>query len=142
MPCPYLGLPLAVRKLQRTNLQPVIDKLASKLSTWKARLLTMEGRAIYVQVVMMASVIYQLMAIDLEPWFLQAVDKLRRGFLWAGFGDALGGQCAVAWDLVCQPKCLGGLGFHNLRLLNTALRAKWLWMAKTDNTRPWHGLNI
>jgi hypothetical protein len=82
------------------------------------------------------------MAIDLDPWFLQAVDKLRRGFLWAGSGDALGGQCAVAWDLVCQPKCLGGLGFHNLRLLNTTLRAKWLWMAKTDNTRPWHGLNI
>jgi hypothetical protein len=48
----------------------------------------------------------------------------------------------VAWDLVCQPKCLGGLGFHNLRLLNTVLRAKWLWMAKTDNTRTWHGLNI
>jgi hypothetical protein len=77
MPCTYLGLPLAIQKLRRTDLQPVLDKLATKLSTWKARLLTMEGCAIYVQVIMTASVIYQLMALDLEPWFLQAVDKLR-----------------------------------------------------------------
>jgi hypothetical protein len=70
MPCPYLGLPLAIQKLRRADLQPVIDKLASKLSTWKARLVTMEGRVIYVQVVMTASIIYQLMAIDLDPWFL------------------------------------------------------------------------
>jgi hypothetical protein len=108
MPCPYLGLPLAIRKLRRSDLQPVIDKLASKLSSWKARLLTMEGRAIYVQVFMTASIIYQIMAIDLEPWFLQAVDKLRRGVLRADTGDAHGGHCAVEWDLVCQPKCLGG----------------------------------
>jgi hypothetical protein len=56
----------------------------------------MEGHAIYVQVVMTASIIYQLMALDLEPWFLEAVDKLRRGFLWVGAGDAHGGHCAVA----------------------------------------------
>jgi hypothetical protein len=142
MPCTYLGLPLAIRKLQRSDLLPVVDKLASKLSAWKARLLTLEGRATYVQVVMTASIIYQLMALDLEPWFLEAVDKLRRGFLWAGAGDAHGGHCAVAWDRVCQPKCLGGLGFHNLRLFNTALRSKLLWLSRTDASKPWHGLNV
>jgi hypothetical protein len=91
---------------------------------------------------MMASVVYQLMVLDLEPWFLQAVDKLRRGFLWARCEDASCGSCAVAWHLVCQPKYLGGLGLHNLRLLNTALRAKWLWLSKTDQARPWHGLDV
>jgi hypothetical protein len=142
MPCNYLGLPLSIRKLRRSDLQPVLDKLASKLSPWKARLMSREGRALYVQVVLTASVVYQLMALELEPWFLQEVDKLRRGFLWAGHEEANGGSCAVAWHLVCQPKYLGGLGIHNLRLLNTALRAKWLWLAKTDPARPWHGLDV
>jgi hypothetical protein len=32
--------------------------------------MTREGRAVYVQVVMTATVIYHLMALDLEPWFL------------------------------------------------------------------------
>jgi hypothetical protein len=86
----------------------MLDKLASKLSLWKARLMSREGRALYVQVVLTASIVYQLMALELEPWFLQVVDKLRRGFLWAGREDASGGSYAVAWHLVCQPKYLGG----------------------------------
>jgi hypothetical protein len=73
--------------------------------------MTREGRAVYVQAVMTATVIYHLMALDLGPWFLQAVDKLRRGFLWAGNSDASGGCCAIAWDLVCQPKGLGAWAF-------------------------------
>jgi hypothetical protein len=101
LPCTYMGLPLSIRKLRREDLQPVLDKLVGKLAFWRARLMSKEGRAVYVQAVMTASVIYHLMALDLEPWFLQAVDKLRRGFLWAGNGDANGGSCAVAWHLVC-----------------------------------------
>jgi hypothetical protein len=136
LPCSYLGLPLSIRKLRKVDLQHVLDKLANKLSFWRARLMTREGRAVYVSAVMTATVIYHLMALDLEPWFLQAIDKLRRGFLWAGASEASGGCCAVAWDLVCQPKELGGLGFHNLRLLNMALRTRWLWFQKAEGARP------
>jgi hypothetical protein len=76
---------------------------------------------------MTLSVIYQLMALDLPPWFLKEVDRLRRGFLWARKEDTRGGSCAVAWAKVCQPKAFGGLGFHNPCFLNAALRARWVW---------------
>jgi hypothetical protein len=97
---------------------------------------------VYVQAVMTASVIYHLMALDLEPWFFQAVDKLRRGFFWAGCADANGGNCTVARHQVCQPKVLGGLGFHNLRHLNTALRTRWIWLQKTDTAKLWCDLEL
>jgi hypothetical protein len=142
LPCTYLGLPLSIRKLRKSDLHHVLDKLVTKLSLWKARLMTREGRAVYVQAVMTASIIYHLMALDLEPWFLQAIDKLHCGFLWAQNGKANDGCCAVAWNLVCQPKALGGLGFRNLQYLNTALRARWLWLRKTDLSKPWSGLNL
>jgi hypothetical protein len=32
LPCTYLGLPLSIRPLTKTELQPLIDKLASKLA--------------------------------------------------------------------------------------------------------------
>jgi hypothetical protein len=141
-PFSYLGLPLSVKKLSKGMLQAVLDKLARKLALWKAKLLTKDGRVAFVHAVLMASIIYQLMALDVDPWFLNAVDKFRRGFLWAGKADTRGGNCLVAWDAVCQPKHLGGLGFHNLRWLNAALRARWIWLQKTDPSKPWAGLNF
>jgi hypothetical protein len=127
---------------RKRDLQDVLDKLAGKLSHWKARLLSLEGRVAYVQVVMTASVVYHLLALDLDPWFFKAVDSLRRGFLWAQSSDAQRGCCRVAWRLVCQPKILGGLGIHNLQLLNYALRTKWIWLRKTDRSRSWSGLHL
>jgi hypothetical protein len=96
----------------------------------------------FVQAVMTASVIYHLMALDVDPWFIKAVDRLRRGFLWAGKPDAHGGCCLVAWEKICQPKYLGGLSFHDLRKLNAALHARWLWFQKEDATKPWLGLGL
>jgi hypothetical protein len=122
-PCRYLGLPLSLSKPTKTDVQPLIDKLARMLPFWKARLLTREGRLSYVQTVMTASAIYHLLALDVDPWVFQVVDRIRRGFLWAGQKDARGGCSLVAWDRVFQPKLLGGLWLHNLRWLSAALRA-------------------
>ncbi|KAM0912227.1 hypothetical protein ACQ4PT_012926 [Festuca glaucescens] len=48
LPCSYLGLPLSLRKPRKADLQAVLDKLAAKLPFWKARLMTQEGRLVYV----------------------------------------------------------------------------------------------
>jgi hypothetical protein len=142
LPCTYLGLPLSLKKLRKEDLQLVLDRLARKLAFWKAKLMSKDGRVAYVQAVMTASVIYHLLALDVDPWFIKAVDKLRRGFLWVGKSDARGGCCLVAWDQVCQPKHLGGLGLLNLTKLNAALRARWLWFQKADLEKPWAGLAL
>ncbi|KAM0857846.1 hypothetical protein ACQ4PT_048211 [Festuca glaucescens] len=142
LPCKYLGLPLSLSKLRKQEVQPILDRLANKLSSWKAKLLSKDGRVVFVQVIMTSSLIYPLLALDLDLWVLKFVDKLRRGFLWTGSEDARGGSCLVAWNQVCQPKHLDGLGFHNLKFLNAALRAKWLWAQKAEGDRPWAGLDI
>jgi hypothetical protein len=74
-------LPLSLSKPSKPDVQPLIDKLAAKLSFWKARLLTREGRLTYVQVVMTASAVYHVLALDVDPWVLQVIDRLCRGFL-------------------------------------------------------------
>ncbi|KAM0899597.1 hypothetical protein ACQ4PT_021197 [Festuca glaucescens] len=143
LPQSYLGLPLSLRKPTKAELQPVLGKLANKLAFWKARLMSRDGHVAYVWAVMASSVVYQLLALDVDPWFLQAVDKLRRKFLWAGKNEAHGGNCMVAWDAVCAPKYPGGgLGLPNLRWMHAALRARWIWLQRIDHSRPWAGFKF
>jgi hypothetical protein len=52
------------------------------------------------------------------------------------------GNCLVAWEQICRPPMYGGLGIHNLELMNWVLRIRWLWLQKTDGARAWQGLDL
>jgi len=112
-PCRCLGLPLSTRKLTRGQ----FDRIADQLPGWKADLMTRAGRVVMVQHVLTAMMVYLAMAIDLPPWAIKAIDKIRRAFIWRGRKEANGGHCLIAWPKVCRSKELGGLGISYLKAL-------------------------
>jgi hypothetical protein len=82
--------------------------------------------------------IYLVIALDLPQW----AHKIRQNYYWRGHKEEKGGHCLIAWDTVCQPIELGGLGISNLRNLSWALRVRWLWLQKIEPHRPWSTLSI
>jgi hypothetical protein len=121
-PLKYLGLPLSLKKLTKLQLQSLIDRLADLLPGWKSDLMTRAGRAMQVQFVLIAIVIYHAMALDLPTWALKATNKICQNYLWRGRKEALGGHCLIAWPKVARPKELGRLGILDIKNLNQALR--------------------
>lgn len=103
----------------------------------KASLLREADRLTLVQVVLAAMTIYIMMAMDMPKWMITEIERLCRGFLWCGKDKASGGVCAVAWEKVCRPKQLGGLGLCNLNILNDPMRMRWLWISKVAMDKPW-----
>jgi len=87
-------------------------------------------------------VIYLLLAQDLPAKALEAIDKIRRGFLWKGRKDVKGGHCLIAWPKVTRPPDLGGLGISHLQFLGWALKLRWLWLQKTEPDKPWAFLSV
>ena len=83
-PTKYLGIPLSLKKLQKKDLQPLIDKVNDRLPSWKSRLLNKAGRAVLVKSVLTAIPTHTAMVVDLSPWAIKHIDKSRRGFLWKG----------------------------------------------------------
>lgn len=76
----------------------------------------------------------------LPTWVLKRMIEICRSWLWNG--DNLsnnGGKRRVAWNLICRPKHLGGLGVLDLTKFGRALRLRWLWMAWQRPPWPWAG---
>ena len=78
-----------------------------------------------------------MLALELPPSVLKAIDKIRRAFLWKGRKDAKGGHCLLAWPKVTRPVFLGGLGISDLQKLGWALKLRWLWLQKTEPEKAW-----
>ena len=108
-PCKYLGVPLSPHKLTKAQAHPIVEKIADRLPSWKAELLTKAGRGILVKYVLTSMVIYIMLALELPPGVLKAIDKIRRSFLWKDRKDARGGHCLLAWPKVTRLVFLGGL---------------------------------
>jgi hypothetical protein len=93
-PCRYLGVPLSVYRLRRSEEQPLIDKVAAKIPGWKGNLLNVAGRTALVKATMSAIPIHTSIALCLSPWAVDAIDRLRRSFFWAGTNNVAGGNAS------------------------------------------------
>jgi hypothetical protein len=87
----------------------MIDKVAARLPSWKAKFLDRHGRLTLVNSVLSSIPVH----------FLS------------------GGHCLVMWPKAARPKPLGGLGILDLQRFGRALRLRWLWYEWVDPNRPW-----
>jgi hypothetical protein len=74
LPFTYLGVPIFKGKPKAIWLQPIADKIHSKLSTWKASLLTMAGRVQLVRAVIQS----MLTSITLYSWPTSLLKELEK----------------------------------------------------------------
>jgi hypothetical protein len=142
LPITYLGIPLSTKRLTAAQLQPMVDRVADGLPRWKAWLMTKTGRLALIKAVLQAIPLHQLLVLDPPKKVLRLLEKIERGFFWAGRADANGGNCHVNWQRVARPIELGGLGVRDLERSSLALRLRWMWLEKTDDRRAWSGLGL
>jgi hypothetical protein len=75
LPFRYLGVPIFKGKTKVIHLQPVTDKIKSKLSAWKVALLSMAGRIQLVRSVIQSMLIY---SISIYSWPASLIKNLEK----------------------------------------------------------------
>lgn len=142
LPITYLATPLTLRWPSAAQLQPAVDKTTHMLPCWKAHLMNKVGRLAFVKAVLSATPIHQLLALAPPKKTNKALEKIQRGFLWAGRTETNGRHCHVNWQWVARPISLGGLGVRNLARTSLVLRTRWFWLSRTDTTGACAGLDL
>lgn len=67
-PIRYLGVPLSVTKLPKAALQPLVDKVADRVPTFKGKLLHSSGRLALLKSTLSAIPVDIMINLELPPW--------------------------------------------------------------------------
>lgn len=102
-------VPIWASLYQLTSNDNLIEKITDQLPGCKAMLMSQSGILSRWRRSQPQIPIYQMIVMDLPPWAIRAIGKIRRGFLWRGSKEANGGHCLVAWVRLGRPleSCTG-----------------------------------
>ncbi|XP_062097435.1 uncharacterized protein LOC133803386 [Humulus lupulus] len=138
-PLKYLGVPLRTARWKAGECSLIIKKIQSKLHTWASRHLSFAGRAQLINSVLLSIRTFWMSIFILPKSVTKEVDRLCRNFLW-GVKDGNFQRSKLhftAWDQVCLPKCMGGLGFKDSNTWNLVLLAKYVWAVSSKHDILW-----
>ena len=121
----YLGVPILKGRVKRATFNLIIEKITTRLATWKSKLLNKVGKLYLAQSVISAMPIHTMQALWLPDGVCRDIDKLTRGFLWGRKEHSKGMH--LVDHTVIKPKNCGGLNIRDSRHLNTALLGKMIW---------------
>jgi len=116
--------------------QNLSQKAQTKLTTWKASSLSKAGRVVLIQSNLEALPSHTMQCFQLPASIASDLDRINREFFWKK-SNTEKGLPMVAWDTICRPKKLGGLGLRKTSAVNTAFVAKLSWKFLTQPNNYW-----
>ena len=103
-----------------------MDQLRNRLNSWGSKYVSVGDRIILLNSVLNVIPMFYLSFMKIPEKVVRTVILIQRDFLWGGFRDGRK-ICWVKWRKVCQPRCKGGLGVRDVKIVKMSLLAKWKW---------------
>lgn len=126
LPFTYLGVPIFQGKPQTSYLKPIVDRIKTKLVSWKGAMLSIMGRVQLVKSIIHGMLAYSFHVYAWLKSLLKSLDAWIRNFIWSG--DIYSGKLVtVSWKKMGCPVEEGGVGLRCLRVLNEAAILKLSW---------------
>lgn len=109
----YLGFPLCHRKPSKNKLTFIIDKVASKLASWKAKSLNKAGRTILINAALQAIPRYYMHMIDFPIAIKNKLDSLCSNFFWTSKDKGKKNYLDCLEKKLCPKKLRGAWGLNS-----------------------------
>ncbi|KAJ0548185.1 putative RNA-directed DNA polymerase [Helianthus annuus] len=132
----YLGIPIGANMKRVKFWQPVIEKFNRKLSSWKAKNLSMAGRVTLAKAVLGSLPSYYLSLFPAPKAIIKKLEGLRRDFIW-GYTGRRNKVRWIQWKKMIKPMNSGGIGIGSIKDFNIAMLSKWWWRFKNNPTQLW-----
>ena len=115
-----LGVTVAHENIVQKNYESLINKTRSILNSWKNRGLTLMGKVLVVNTMVMSLFVYKMMVLPSIPeTIVKQIENEIRRYLWNN------GKAKISLQILQNPKEQGGLNLADLRIKDKALKATW-----------------
>ncbi|GJX74958.1 RNA-directed DNA polymerase, eukaryota [Tanacetum coccineum] len=125
-PFTYLGTKVGRNMSRKQAWKEVVDKVLSRLSRWKMKILSIGGRLTLLKPVLGSMPIFHMSIFMVPSSILKSLESIRSRFF-NGQDPKSNKASWVKWNKVLTPKDKGGLGVSSLFALNRGLMLKWVW---------------
>ena len=122
-PVRYLGCQIGIDLSPEQQIAPLLLSMRQKLLGWSKSRLSLAGRVVVVNHVLLATMWYTLSCWMFSKSCITQVQRMIRCFLWSGRGEG-SARAKVAWSVITLPTSQGGLGIVDPIEQSKALLAK------------------
>jgi frataxin-like iron-binding protein CyaY len=130
-----LGFPILKGRPKNNDFLFIIEKMQSRLASWKTRLLNKPGRLALASSVLSSIPNYYMQIAWLPQNICDSIDQASRNFIWKNANNK--GIHLVSWKKMTKPKKLGGLGLRSARDANICLLGKLVWDILQSKDKLW-----
>ncbi|KAL1201014.1 putative ribonuclease H protein [Cardamine amara subsp. amara] len=109
----YLGLPLLTKRMSLADCLLLIEKIRSRISSWKHHFLFYAGRLQLLSSVISSLINFWISAFRLPSACIKEIEKICSAFLWS-VPDLNTRKAKITWSEVFRPKKKGGLGLKSI----------------------------
>jgi hypothetical protein len=120
-PFKYLGVSLHHEKLKREDIQPVVDRIITRIPGWKGKLLSYSARLTLLKACLASIPIYLKSVIKFPKWAIGIINSHMSKFFWNDLEEKHKYHLSN-WVSLCLKE-FGGLGIPDLKDLNMCLLA-------------------
>ena len=111
-PLKYLGLPISPLKLLAKDFALIVTNVGNRVLPWRGHYNSQAGKVALTNACLSSLPMFLMGFYLLSGGIHAGFDKHRGAFYWNST-DNKRKYRMVKWDLICRPKCMGGLGIIN-----------------------------
>lgn len=123
----YLVVPLASKKMRKSDFKPLLDKVEARFNSWTVKHLSFAGRFQLIQAVIYSTISFWTSIFILPKECITILERMCNAFPWDGPPQSARGA-KISWDIICTTKKEGGLGLRKLADWNQVLALKLIWL--------------
>ncbi|PKU85048.1 Putative ribonuclease H protein [Dendrobium catenatum] len=122
----YLGIKLSLNQLRAVDFHDIITNMMDRLNTWGKKFLSLGGKVTLITSSLLTMPNFLITHSMIPMKVLLTMEKLCRSLIWDKH-DGSHGIHYIAWDDLCKPISMGGLGLQSPMLKAGPLRANLFW---------------